>query len=115
LIYSDPDHPEYHFGTLITPDGNWLELVISKDTAPANKLWIAKINGGALPPDGDSIHSSVLTSGHLEWIKIKDDFDYGLAYIANNGNVFYFESNQNAPKSKVVRYDLDNTVYLRMK
>jgi len=52
-----------------------------------------------------------LIVGKLEWIKIKDDFDYGLAYIANNGNVFYFQSNHNAPKGKVVRYDLDNTVY----
>jgi len=43
----------------------------------------------------------------LEWIKIKDDFDSGLYYIANNGNVFYFESNLNAPRTKIVRYDLD--------
>src|SRR5208282_5976697 len=32
--------------------------------------------------------------------------------IANNGNVFYFETNDKAPNSKVVRYDLDNPVCL---
>ena len=57
------------------------------------------------------IHPYDLMKGKLEWIKIKDDFDSGLFYIANNGNIFYFESNLNAPKSKVVRYDLDHPVY----
>ena len=52
------------------------------------------------------------TVGKLDWIKIKDDFDSSLCYIANNGNVFYFDTNLNAPKTKVVRYDLDRPVSL---
>jgi Prolyl oligopeptidase, N-terminal beta-propeller domain len=51
-------------------------------------------------------------SGKLTWVKIKDDFDSGLEYITNIGNIFYFESNHNAPKYKVVRYDLDHPVSL---
>jgi hypothetical protein len=53
-----------------------------------------------------------LTPGKLEWIKIKDDFDSGLTSIANNDNIFYFESNLDAPNSKIVRYDLDNPVWI---
>jgi prolyl oligopeptidase len=51
-------------------------------------------------------------AGKLNWVKIKDDFESGLEYVANIGNVFYFESNHNAPKYKVVRYDLDHQVSL---
>ena len=54
LIYSDPDHPDYFYGVGMTFDGNWLQLTMSKDTAPVNKLWIAKVQGGALPADGDT-------------------------------------------------------------
>jgi hypothetical protein len=43
---------------------------------------------------------------------MKDDFDFGLYYTANIGNVFYFESNHNAPNGKIVRYDLDLSVSL---
>lgn len=53
----------------------------------------------------------VLKTGELEWIKVKDDFEGGLRYIANNDNVFYFESNHEAPNTKVVRYDLDHPVF----
>ena len=53
-----------------------------------------------------------LTVGQLKWLKIKDDFDFGLHYTANIENVFYFESNHNAPNGKIVRYDLDCPVSL---
>jgi hypothetical protein len=52
----------------------------------------------------------LLTSGKFEWIKIRDDFLSGLDYIANNANLFYFESNDEAPRGKVVRYNLDKPV-----
>jgi len=52
-----------------------------------------------------------LITGKLNWIKVKDDFESGLHYVANNENVFYFESNDNAPNTKVVRYDIDHPVF----
>jgi len=55
----------------------------------------------------------VLITGKLKWIKVKDDFECGLHYVANNENIFYFESNDNAPNSKVVRYDIDHPVLER--
>lgn len=60
LIYSDPDNPEYHFGAATTYDGNWVKMSISKDTSPVNKLWIAKVEGGTLRPDGDQVIWSFL-------------------------------------------------------
>ena len=78
MIYSDPDNPEYIFQQDITFDGNWIIMGISKDTAPVNKLWIAKTEGGILPPDGTHLIYP-FNIGKLEWIKIKDDFDSGLS------------------------------------
>ena len=68
---------------------------------------------GRMCAPGERFHSHCDCSktGELEWIKVKDDFEGGLRYIANNDNVFYFESNHEAPNTKVVRYDLDHPVF----
>jgi Prolyl oligopeptidase, N-terminal beta-propeller domain len=96
----------------VTWDGDFVYLVVSQDTNPVNKVWLAKLDNKALPADGRR-SVATLISGKLEWIKIKDDFDYGLYLIMSLGNVFYFRSNDHAPKRKVVRYDLDNPVSRR--
>ena len=52
----------------------------------------------------------LILPGKLNWIKIKDDFDSGLTFVTNNGSVFYFISNLNAPRGCPVRYNLDHPV-----
>jgi hypothetical protein len=54
--------------------------------------------------------TALLISGKLEWIKIQDDFHAQLKYVDNNGEVFYFHTNDNAPKGKVVRYNVEAQV-----
>jgi len=110
LIHSDKKNPEYMFSTAVTFDGQWLRLSITKDTSPTNKLWLAKLDGTALPTKCTYPIQAVLMPVPLKWIKLKDDFECGLRYVANNDNVFYFESNDSAPNTKVVRYDIDHPV-----
>src|SRR5947207_7603323 len=111
MINSDPSNPGYIFRLEMTFDGNWLIMTTTKGPSRVNKTWIAEVEGGALPVNGT--HLKYLADlGELEWIKIKDDFDSGLSYIANNGTVFYFESNLDASRGKVVRYDVDYPVNL---
>jgi hypothetical protein len=40
------------FGPVVTPDGEWLRMTISKSTAPVNKFWLAKLDGKSLPCNG---------------------------------------------------------------
>jgi prolyl oligopeptidase len=111
LIYDDPDNPERMFGAHVTFDGEWVRLTISASTDPVNKVWLARLDKKSLPKGGRKLLLVYANhKGQLEWMKIKDDFDSGLYYIANNGPVFYFESNLNAPKGKVVRYDVGQPV-----
>jgi prolyl oligopeptidase len=111
LIYSDPENPElFYGGAYVTFDGEWLWMRITKSSDPVNKFWIAKLDNGALPSDCFPLLITFLIVGKLKWLKIKDDFDFGLNYTANFENVFYFESNHNAPHGKIVRYDIDRPV-----
>lgn len=37
---------------MVTFDGDWLLMVIAKDTAPVYKLWVAKLAEKGLPANG---------------------------------------------------------------
>jgi prolyl oligopeptidase len=111
LVYEHPEHPEWSTSIGVTRDGDFMYSGIYRDTDPVNKMRIAKVKDGALPLHGTIFYSLYLILlGKFDWIKIKDDFDSGLSYVANSGNIFYFESNLNAPKGSLVRYDLDHPV-----
>jgi Prolyl oligopeptidase, N-terminal beta-propeller domain len=110
LVYEDPENPEWSAYIFVTWHGDYMCMGMSKDTAPVNKLWVAKVKDGVLPTDGEPSSHVFLMVGKLEWIKIKDDFDSGLDFVANNGSTFYFTSNLNAPKGSFVSYDLDHPV-----
>lgn len=64
-----------------------------------NMLWIA-----ALPPSGS--RPSLYTD--LQWKKVSTDFEASFDYVANDGNLFYFLTNKNAPRRKVMKVDIDD-------
>jgi hypothetical protein len=67
LVYQDKSNPEYMFSTGITFDGDWVRMSISKDTSPTNKLWLAKLDGHALPKKGTFLSFlSILILRHQE-------------------------------------------------
>lgn len=44
--------------------------------------------------------------GGLRWQKIVDNFDAGYDYVTNNGEEFFFLTNKDAPRYKIVKVDL---------
>jgi prolyl oligopeptidase len=44
----------------------------------------------------------------LEFVRLIDNFDACYSYITNDDNIFYFETNKNAPKNKVISIDFEN-------
>ncbi|KAK9768596.1 hypothetical protein K7432_000658 [Basidiobolus ranarum] len=97
MIFKDPEHPHYMFGSEVTDDGDFLILSISETCDPVNKLFIAdlKKTGGAI-------------TDKIEYNKIVDNLDAEYSYIANDDSLFYFKTNLNAPRYKIVKYDLNN-------
>lgn len=93
LIHEDPDNPLFMWGTQITDDGNYLVLTTSKDTGRSNRLWIADLTTQPL-------------SGKLKWQKIVDEFGSEYLFITNDGSRLYIATNKEAPKRKIVTYDL---------
>ncbi|CAG8481670.1 6172_t:CDS:10 [Paraglomus occultum] len=87
LVYKDPLHPEYLHSVEVSDDGRYVLLYVSRGTERVNKLWIADLHK---------------TGGQVT----VDNFDAAYNYLTNDETIFYFQTNSNAPRSKIVRYDL---------
>ncbi|EGG06431.1 prolyl endopeptidase [Melampsora larici-populina 98AG31] len=94
LILEDPENPEYMWGTGVTDDGKYLIMSTAKDSSRSNRLWIAKLDDQSIGPN-------------LKWHKIVNEFGNEFDLSANDGSRFYIVTNKDAPKRKVVVYDLE--------
>ncbi|KAI9145713.1 prolyl endopeptidase-like protein [Paraphysoderma sedebokerense] len=97
IIHSDPQNPTYMFSAEHSDCGEYVIMSTSKDCDPINLLWISKT-----PADGK------MTKNGMNWIKIVDEWKGGFNYITNHGSIFYFKTNYEAPKYRIVKYDLAN-------
>ncbi|ORX94707.1 prolyl endopeptidase-like protein [Basidiobolus meristosporus CBS 931.73] len=97
VVFKDPAHPHHLFGSEVTDDGKFLILMIVETCNPVNKLYIADLSEG----------SGGITD-NMRYNKLVDNMEAEYTYVANDNSVFYFKTNLNAPKYKIVKYDLDN-------
>ncbi|KAF9165281.1 hypothetical protein BGX20_000661, partial [Mortierella sp. AD010] len=95
LVYLDTANPTHSPSASISDDGKYLIFSITKDCDPVNKLYLVDLE-----------EANNVISADLPYNKVVDNFDAGYDYIANDGPVFYFQTNKDAPCSKIVRYNL---------
>ncbi|PLW39357.1 hypothetical protein PCASD_05015 [Puccinia coronata f. sp. avenae] len=93
LIIEDPANPSYMWGAEVSDDAKYLILTTSKDTGRSNRLWVADLTTQPLSSD-------------MKWEKIVNEFGNEYVFVANDGSRLYFITNKDAPKRKVVTYDL---------
>ncbi|KAF7799102.1 hypothetical protein EIP86_010332 [Pleurotus ostreatoroseus] len=93
VVCTDRSQPDYFYGAEVTEaDGKYAVMTIAKDTSRKNLVWIADLENGI--------------SEVMQWDKVIDDFDASYNYIANNGTVFYFLTNKDAPQYKLISVDI---------
>jgi prolyl oligopeptidase len=91
LIYADPEHPDWQFDGTVTEDGKYLVIDVSVGTDVRNMLYYAKLRGAAL--DG-------------EVVKLIPELDATYSFIGNVGSEFYFFTNKDALRGRVVKIDV---------
>ncbi|MCA1803171.1 MAG: prolyl oligopeptidase family serine peptidase [Rhodothermaceae bacterium] len=91
LIYERPDEPNWMIGGSVSHDGNYLIISLSESSAPRNRLYYQDISR-----TGRSV------------VKLIDTFEARYSYITNDGPVFYFQTDLDAPKNRVISIDLRN-------
>ncbi|XP_074656240.1 prolyl endopeptidase-like [Tubulanus polymorphus] len=92
-----PDHPKWMIGAEVSDCGRYLLILIRKGCDPVNRLYYTDLE--ALPNGIEGI---------LPLVKIVDNFDAEYDYVTNNGTVFTFKTNHNAPRYKLINIDFSN-------
>lgn len=90
LIYERPDAKELMFQPLITEDQKYLILEVYKGTDPTNRIYYKEIDG-----EGD-------------FIRLLDKADAEYRFLGNDGAIFYFKTDLNAPRGRIIAIDVNN-------
>ncbi|MEA1071946.1 prolyl oligopeptidase family serine peptidase [Sphingomonas sp. LY160] len=89
LVYATPEHPEYGHGATISEDGKWLVVTTSVGTDDRYEVTLIDLTKPNAKP-------RTLVKG----------FTNNYSYAGNQGNRFYFVTNDGAPKLKLVAMDV---------
>ncbi|XP_042477460.1 prolyl endopeptidase-like [Macadamia integrifolia] len=101
LCWKDPENPKYMFGAEVMDDGKFVLLYIKQGCDPVNKLYYCDLS---LQPNG--LESFKERNEMLPFTKLVDNFEASYRAVANDGTIFTFLTNKDAPKYKLVRVDL---------
>jgi len=90
LVYHRPDQPEWNFGAEVTEDGRYLVITASQGTSPKRRVFYQDLSRPGAPV------TPLLT-----------DFDAAYDFIDSDGQVFWFRTDLNAPRGRVIAIDLN--------
>ncbi|KAL7382509.1 hypothetical protein ABVT39_023562 [Epinephelus coioides] len=95
LVAEFPEHPKWHSSVTISDDGRYAVMSITEGCEPVNQLWYCDLQQ---LPDG--------ITGLLPWVKLVDNFEAQYSYVTNEGTIFTFQSNLDAPRYCLINIDI---------
>src|SRR5947208_10168809 len=93
LVYERPDQPDWGFGAEVTDDGRYVVLNVWLGTDRRNRVHYLDLRSATRPRVTGAV------------TRLLDDFDAGYGFIGNDGPVFYFLTDLDAPKKRVIAID----------
>src|SRR4051812_39174545 len=103
LVYDRPDQKEWGFGGEVTEDGKYLVITASQGTDVKNRVFVKRLFRETTVAPTIQI---ALNDKANEVIPFLTEFDASYNYVANDGDTFYFITDLEAPRSKVIAIDL---------
>lgn len=96
LVYKRPDEPTWGFAARVTEDGHYLILTIWKGTNDKYRVVYKDLNEPyAMPVD------------------LIDHFNDEYTFVGNDGPVFYFATDLDAPRKRIIAIDTRNPKQIR--
>src|SRR6266571_3402293 len=89
LVYHRPDQKEWGFDGGVTDDGRYLIITITQGTDTRNRVFYKNLQ---------NLGSTV--------VELLNDFDADYTFIDNDGPVFWFRTDLNAPRGRVIAIDI---------
>jgi len=91
LVYERPDEKEWGFGGYVSEDGQYLIISIRQGTERKNRVYFKPL----ATPDAPVV-------------PLLDGFDASYSFLGNDGGVFWFRTDSDAPRGRVVAIDTAN-------
>jgi prolyl oligopeptidase len=91
LVYRRPDHPEWIFMSHVSDDGRYLVITIAQGTDNRYRVTYRDLNEPYAAP-----------------VDLIDNFENDYTFIDNDGPVFYFRTDYQAPRGRVIAIDTRN-------
>ena len=88
LIWEDPDHKDWRADATVSQDGKYLVLTLGKGTDAKHKVLYKPLDGQAEPKF------------------LVGEFDAEYTFLDNDNQIFWFKTNKDAPKGKVVAINI---------
>jgi prolyl oligopeptidase len=94
LIYERPDHPDWGFGVEVSADGRYAVYTVWLGTDRRNRIYYQDL-GDAIKPRLDA-----------PVVRLLDAFDASYGFVGNSGSTFYFQTDNVAPRGRIVAVDI---------
>ena len=91
LIYERPDQKEWGFSGDVTEDGRYLIISVRRGTDPKNLVFYKD-----------------LSTGNAPIVELISEFEADYSFIDNDGSLFWFRTDLDAPRGRVIAIDIDN-------
>jgi prolyl oligopeptidase len=91
LVYERPDQKDWLFGGNVTEDGNYLIITAFQGTDTKNRVYYKDLKNAPTPV-----------------VKLLDEFDAAYNFVGNDGTRFWFQTDLNASRGKIVEIDISN-------
>ncbi len=91
LIYDRPDQKEWGFGGDVTEDGKYLEISVGRGTERKNLIFYKD-----------------LTDPNAEVVELISEFEAQFNLIDNEGSIWWFKTDLDAPRGRVIAIDLNH-------
>ncbi len=92
LVYERPDQPDWGYDPEITEDGRYLVMHVWHGTDPKNRVHYMRLSSGR--------KKSRIT-------RLLDDFDASYSFVGNDNNIFYFQTDLNASRGRLIAIDVN--------
>jgi len=93
LIYERPDHPDWGFSVDVSADGRYAVYTVWLGTDRRNRVYYQDLGD----PQRPRLDTPV--------VRLLDGFDASYGFVGNNGPVFFFQTDHNAPRGRIIAVD----------
>ena len=94
LVYERKDHKDWQFQSSVTDDGRYLIIAVSKGTDDKERILYQDLQPPAAGKPANPI------------IELVDNFEAEYSFVDNDGPVFFFKTNLQAPRGKLIAIDI---------